>query len=339
MKPTLRAAAVALLASAAAFGQDSATVASAREIAKDGLAAYDAGKYDEAADKLGCAYQLVKVPTLGLYTARALLQLGKLIEASEIYLETTRLEVTGSHAAAQEQAQKEAAQARSALLPRIPKLVVRIDGAEAGEVTVEVDGQAIPTALLGVGHLVNPGTREIKGRRGDQAVVEQAELGEGDRKTVVLRFGVEGPAAAPAAGGRAGAATKPAPTVGSSPPERGADEATEGNTQRLLGWIGVGVGGAGLVAGSITGLVAMGQRTSLQDEGCEGNACYTDQASDVDSYNSMRTASSVGFIVGGVGLAAGATLLLTAPSHAERAPTAGAGLWIGVGSAGVSGRF
>jgi hypothetical protein len=45
----------ASLVSSAAFGQ-TAAVSTAREIAKQGLDAYDAGQYDEAAEKLTQAY-------------------------------------------------------------------------------------------------------------------------------------------------------------------------------------------------------------------------------------------------------------------------------------------
>ena len=79
--------------------------------------------------------------------------------------------------------------------------------------------------------------------------------------------------------------------------------------QRTLGWVGLGVGGAGLVFGGVTGLVVLSKKSALEDDGCVDARCYSDQADDVDSYNSMRTLSTVGFAVGGLGVAAGAALL------------------------------
>jgi hypothetical protein len=101
--------------------------------------------------------------------------------------------------------------------------------------------------------------------------------------------------------------------------------------------VGLGVGGAGLLFGSVTGLVVLSKKSALEDDGCVDARCYGDQADDVDSYNSMRTLSTVGFVVGGLGAAAGAALLLTAPSEEQT----GAALrpWVSVGAAGVAGRF
>jgi hypothetical protein len=85
--------------------------------------------------------------------------------------------------------------------------------------------------------------------------------------------------------------------------------------------------------------MAMSSRSTLEDEGCSANHCYTDQSDDVDAYNSMRTFSTVGFVVGGVGLATGLALLLTAPSPADAPSTAHVTPWVGWGSAGVAGKF
>ena len=75
----------------------------------------------------------------------------------------------------------------------------------------------------------------------------------------------------------------------------------------------------------------------LDDGGCVSGHCYTDQASAVDSYNSLRTVSTIGFAVGGIAGATGLVLLLTAPKQAESEPTVQAG--VGIGSAWVGGHF
>jgi hypothetical protein len=50
-------------------------------------------------------------------------------------------------------------------------------------------------------------------------------------------------------------------------------------------------------------------------------------------YNALRTASMVGFIVGGIGIAAGTTLVLTSPSQNQ------VGLYVTPNSAGLHGVF
>jgi hypothetical protein len=104
-----------------------------------------------------------------------------------------------------------------------------------------------------------------------------------------------------------------------------------------LAWVAFGVGGAGLVLGVTAGLVAGGKHSTLAGE-CDNNAdtCAPQHAGDLDSFHTWRTVSTVGYVVGALGVAGGAVLWLTAP----RARTATAtGVWLGPASAGVAGRF
>jgi hypothetical protein len=316
----LRISLLAMLCVAPAWCQVDAARTTAREIAKQGLADYDHGQYAEAFDRLSRAYQIVQVPTLPLFMARASAKLGKLIEASELYLEATRLTAAEGDVAEQLKARAEAAQERTALLPRIPKVVVQIAGADAKVVEVTIDGQRVPPALFQPGQLVNPGSRRVTARSGSEQIVQEVTLAESERHVVAFTFRT-----APSAV----AATAPVlsvPTTTNDP-----------SMGRTLGWIGIGVGGAGMLFGGITGIVVLNKRSSLNDGGCVNNHCYTDQKGDVNSYQTLRTLSTVGLAVGIVGAASGITLLLTHKPKPEHQPTVTA--MIGIGSAGLEGRF
>ena len=76
--------ALSLSLSVPAWAQSSATVSSAREIAKQGLDAFDAGNYKEASQKLLKAFEVVKVPTLAVHAARLLVKMGRLVEACDV---------------------------------------------------------------------------------------------------------------------------------------------------------------------------------------------------------------------------------------------------------------
>ena len=80
--------------------------------------------------------------------------------------------------------------------------------------------------------------------------------------------------------------------------------------------------------------------------GAAQRSCDPSKDGDVSSYHTKGLVSTIGFIVGGVGLAGGAVLILTAPkSHASATigQTTGPGTfispYIGPGSAGITGKF
>ena len=80
----------------------------------------------------------------------------------------------------------------------------------------------------------------------------------------------------------------------------------------------MGLGGAALVLGGVTAGLAADRHSALE-EGCPDSQCPPDLHDDVDSYDTLRPISTVGWIAGGVLVAAGLTLVLTAPSEPSSA--------------------
>jgi hypothetical protein len=119
------------------------------------------------------------------------------------------------------------------------------------------------------------------------------------------------------------APTGEAPTRSTSPP--------------TLAWVAFGVGGAGLTLGVIAGLVAGGKHSTLEGA-CNNTAgtCPTAHANDLDAFHTWRTVSTVGYVVGALGVAGGATLWLTAPKTPS---TMTARVYIGPACAGIAGAF
>ena len=91
--------------------------------------------------------------------------------------------------------------------------------------------------------------------------------------------------------------------------------------------------------GGITGVIAMSKHTQLKQACTDGVCDPTTQGAALDSYHLVGNVSTVGFIVGGVGVAAGAVLLLTQPKESAPPTAATWSPFIGVGSAGVRGKF
>jgi hypothetical protein len=285
--------------------------------------AYQANDFTAASDKLEKAYALLPVPSLGLWSGRALVKVGKWVEATDRFLEATSLQVPSGEYAVQKQAQADAALELKELRPKVPVVTVQVEGAAVADCTLSVDGQTVSSSLLTSGRLMNPGKHVIEGRRGsDQARVELT-VSEGQRPTVVLKF--EAPIAPAAA---VVVAPPPAP-----PPPRPTNESS-GSVQRTAGWVTLAAGGVGLVIGGITGGIALGKKNELEDNpNCSGDRCAPSEKGKVDSYNGMTTVSSVGFIAGGVLSGLGIVLLVTAPSSAS------AQAFVGPQSVGVRGRF
>jgi hypothetical protein len=324
----LGAALAILVAASIASAQtvDEGTRAAARSLGNAGVEAYQAGNFELAATKLDKAYQILRVPSLGLWSARAFAKVGKLLQASERYREVTRLEPSAGDVAVQRQAQAEAASELEAIQPRIPSVVVRVEGATTSEVSVTLDGVPLSSALIGEARPVNPGTHEVTGQRGNETATTRVSVKEGEQGSAVLRFDApSAPTATPVA------STTPSSGVG-APTDRDGD----GSTTRTLGFIALGAGGVGLVVGAVTGSMALGKRADIDDNpNCEADACAPSEQDEVDGLNSLRTVSTVAFIAGGV--LAGTGLVLVFTSGSSREPAASA--YIGPTGAGLRGRF
>lgn len=314
-----------VLVHSVATAQDATTVSSAREAARQGLDALDAGRYEEARDKLLSAYQVVPVPTIALFAARAQDKLGNWVEAAELYMSAMRQEVKGGEVEVQREAQKTAETERSALLPRIPRLYLKVVGVPAAEVTVEINGRPVPNALFATGWLVNPVETRLVATTGAQKQEHLMKFVEGKAETVTLQF----------------EPSSNKPTTGATPLSPNVtnvqfDSGREPSLQRTAGWITLGVGSAALLFGGVTGAVALKKKSTLDDDGCSDNQCERTLASQMESYNTLRNLSTYGFIGGAVFAAAGGALLLTAPGPK---PTRTLAAYVGVGTAGVIGQF
>ena len=81
----------------------------------------------------------------------------------------------------------------------------------------------------------------------------------------------------------------------------------------------MGVGGVGLVLGTIFGIRALsiGDQSDLCKLGPQGNGCPTTAVDDQNTARSSGTISTIGFVAGGVLAAGGAVLFFTAPKPGQ----------------------
>ena len=322
-----------LLVPAAAARSEESVLSAARQLGREGLELNDEGDFAGASEKLEQAYGALQVPTLGLWSARSLARIGKLVEASGRYLEVTRMELPKDASEVVVAAKESAVTEKKELATRIPKLTLRLADGPVGDTSIRLDETEILPAMIGVPIPVNPGAHQYRVRRGARETSGEFTLKERESRVVELalelepsRAGVTKSNAAPAGGEPSGAG---APTV-----DRGAGA---GSWRRTTGFVALGVGAAGLATGIGFDVLAMRRKSDLEESGlCEGNRCATAPGDDLARHTSNRVSSTVGFVVGGVAAAAGTVLIVTAPHSA--ADTA-LRPWVGFGSAGVRGRF
>ena len=323
---------MSLTPAALADEADTATRNAARELGTSGVKAYQAGRYEQASDELEKAYLILRVPSLGLWSARALVKRGRLLEAAARYEETILLRLPSGDTEVHKTSVQEAKTELAALKPAIPTLTVHVRGAAPSEVQVSLDGEPLSETSLGVAKPVNPGTHRLVGLRGQQRVTASETVNEGQAREVELSFRAAD-ALAPVASASASVASASAPSApvasasapsAPSAPSDVAPTAQPAHARRVWSVVALAAGGAGLAFGGATGLLALNKRGELDDTGKCTDGCPTSLESDVNKLSSYRTLSTVGFIAGGVLAGAGIVLWVTAPS--EQRPQARARL-------------
>ncbi len=331
-----------LLASNAAAQSDSDR-ATARQLAQQGQTALDAKDYKRAEDSFRRADALFHAPTLTLGLARAQAAEGKFVESWESYqrIILDGVRTTPVFAKALDDATREIATVDG----RRARVTVNVTGADRPVVTI--DDLPIKSEALGVERFVDPGTHAVKASAdGYKSATQSFAVAEGKAQTVSLTLQpaaasavVPAPSTSPAA---PLAASLVAPSNVATPTQASADSGTthEGSksSRKTVAFVAFGLGAAGLVVGGVAGALALGKHSDLATA-CPGGNCTSDHQSDVDSYHSLGMISTIGFIVGGVGVAAGAILYFTAPKAASQATTAWISPYVGPGTVGAAGRF
>ncbi|MGE0784859.1 MAG: tol-pal system YbgF family protein [Sandaracinaceae bacterium] len=136
---------------------------------------------------------------------------------------------------------------------------------------------------------------------------------------------------------------------GAAPPDEhdrgdeGAGSRGGNDTLVAVGAIGLGVGGAALVAAIVTGFATLSKRDTLDNELCDTNhACGPGYDFHLQVAYDLATATSVLLIAGGVVAAAGLTFLIvgvTSGSSGDAQAARIEGVGLGLGRAELRGRF
>jgi hypothetical protein len=293
--------------------------ARADRLFREGKAALEANRYDEACSKLAESQKLD--PGTGTLLALALCHEGHGDTATAWRELTEVLEASQKRADRAAMAQKHL----RALEPHLSRLTISLADATArGAVRILVDGADFSQGRLDTPVPVDPGDHTVEASiPGVPAWRSTVHLGkDGDAKAIVVPK------------------LDAAPPVPSAPTEPVSQPLLAAN-RRLVGWV---VGGAGAVAlgvGGFVGVLALGdhhEATAL----CPTSSCANAQGvSDNNKAKTEAWVADVGVGVGLVGIAAATYLLLT---HGSSPATTGGktggttGVRLGPGAApGVAG--
>lgn len=301
--------ALALAAGSASAAPTAKEKAEARTLVTEAKKATKEKRFADAEKALRRADELDPTPQNKLDLAQALSEQGKLVEGSKVLHDLA--DATDSSPAGKK-AQDAAKKALKELEPRIPWIQVEVTGPGAGVTVVTKLDDAEVDAVA-----------EIPSNPGDHKVTISADGFDPAEKSFTLKEGAHEHlsfALAPSAAAKA---------------------ASKGGGTLVPGLLGLGVGAVGLGLGIGFGVVALGQ-TSDAKKNCTGNICSPAAADDISASKTSGTISTAGFIVGGVGVAAGVVMLiaLSGPSKKkEKAASTTLTPWAGLGSAGVHGTF
>jgi hypothetical protein len=230
------------------------------------------------------AHAIMHVPTTGLEVARTYASLGKLVEASDVALQVVHLPDREAESKPFVLARQAAAALARSLAEQIPKISVEVQPPAANTSGVlEVDGQRVPRAALGLPYSLNPGEHVLTFSAPGYAALElPIALARGEHRSILLTL---------------------RPTA-----RRSTALALPSHDARLAWpvWLGVGVASAGVAVGSVAGLISL-ERAGEARAQCVGDSCPARAKPDRDAALVAASVSNVGWAFAG----AGAVLSLT----------------------------
>lgn len=294
----------------------------ARSLMQDGRDLRDAKDLKGALQRFQAADEIMRVPPTGFEVANTQADLGMLVEARDTIARVLNIPASPKEPAQFKQAREKARALDDSLIPRIPMVTVTVKG--GSNATLTIDDVEVPAALVGLPVRVNPGHHTLGAKTADAHGTRSVDVAEGDKKEVTIELVGQPADATPAT------STAPQPPPAAETPSRGGSYAPA--------IVAFGVAGAGLVVGGITGGLTLAKQSDLARL-CPKHTCGPGNYGDIDTANMLATISTVSFIAAGVSAAAGLVLFFVGKPSSGAPTTARLTPWIGIASAGVSGRF
>jgi hypothetical protein len=285
------------------------------------------GDVKDALKRFMAADEIMHVPTTALAVAKSQAALGLLVEARDTLASSMRrTPEKPTDPQPFKEARAEGDKLDTALAGRVPGLTIHVKGAGEGLLpALAIDGLDVPAGSVELPRAVDPGHHLIVAKTATAEGRQEVDVREGEQKQIELMLVSTGRAA-----------VVPPVTPGASRTSHAPDAST---------WAFVGLAGAGVVVGAVTGIVAVSKGAGLAGE-CTNKVCGPADRADLSSAYSMAAVSDAAFAVAGVGaLVAVGTLVIghesrtEAPVESPDASGVTTHLWVGFGFGGVRGTF
>ena len=305
----------------------------------------DAEKLMAAGDHAGACPKYAESqhrdPQLGtlLHLADCYEKAGKLMSAWVTFNEAVEAAARKSASGVKEPRGQTARDRAAALEGKLSNLVITVTNGDTPGLEVKQNGSLVGRAVWGTAVPIDPGsyvvTAQAPGKKPWSKTTEVATNGLKVEVNVPPLEDETGQGAMPpqVPPGGMGATT----SMGPQPPA--ADEGSAPKSpQRLVGWIVAGAGVVGLGVGTAFGFMSKSQ-ISERDKVCPDSTCPRTRVNEYVDFEKQAqtdaTISNISFSLGGVAIATGVVLVLTAPSR----PAGGTALhlapWAGANSAGA----
>ena len=270
---------------------------------KQGVALFKEQKFDMALAEFLKSYELKPIWKLRINIGICYYNLDRFLDARKELL--AYLEEGGDEVAADKKEQAENLLDQIASLTAEIQVDVNVVGAK-----VFVDGEPAGETPLGDPLAVVTGIHKIRvTAEGSEPIVKEVTVAGGDKKKLVFEFAPQPGKAPPKEKVEKAPSkeTKTAEKTESSDAVKGGKP--EGKALAIGGYAAAGLGGALLVAGAVSGGLALSLSKDLEKK-CAGNECPPAQHDDVDRMNAMAMASTILLAVGGAAAATGIALIV-----------------------------
>ena len=275
----------------------------ARSLMDDGDAKREKNDLKAALKSYEAADAIMRVPTTGLEVARAQAQLGLLLEARETLARVMRLPPKPGEPAPFTAARRTAEQLNGELATRLPSITVVVANADPTQpAQIVVDGDPVPAAAAQAPRKVNPGRHAIVVRAGSTERKQDVTVAERETRTVTIDL--KQPPSPPTA--------HPISTEWPREPSASA-------LPKVLIIGGLAVGAIGIGVGSVTGLMSFSKVSDVKTD-CVDNTCKPSRQADIDAARSLGTISTIAFVAGGVGVAAGVVGIVLSGKQPKESP-------------------